>query len=94
MSPSLFHPINGITQAQPLSLCQTEIPLHPNLKDVCGSLHASDVCGIISSTSGDKIQGRGNNQKSLLGLIESTELIESNPPATLRAGNASDGGAK
>jgi hypothetical protein len=93
MSSSPFHPINSITQAQPLSLRQTEIPIHPNLKDVYGSLHASDVCGIVASTTGDKIQGRSNNQKSLLGLIESTKLIESIPAASPAAGNASEGGA-
>ena len=80
------HPINSITQAQPLSLRQTEVPIHPNLKDVNCGLHADEVCGMIDPITGDTNNEDVYNRKSFLSL---NKLIESSPVASPAAGNAS-----
>ena len=87
----LPHPINSITRAQPLSLRQTEVPIHPNLKDVNCGLHTSLTCGIIDSITGDTQNEDVYNRKSFLRL---NKLIESNPAAAPAAAScASEDGA-
>ena len=84
------HPINSVTQAQPLSLRQTEIPIHPNLKDVNCGLHTSLTCGMIAPINGDSNNEGVYNRKSFLRLNKLIESTQAAAPAA--AGNASEVG--
>lgn len=84
------HPINSITQAQPLSMCQTRDAIHPYLHGV-NIKHNVFLCGIraISISSATPTESDANTLP-LRPKTSSVDNIASESAASPAAGSASE----